>query len=106
MWPMEGKIFRRAALSALVAYAYVAAVGLFMSNASRMFGAKDTALTPVAVLMLLVFSAALMGILVFGQPLMWYIDGKKKSALALLGYTMVCLLVLLLLTFALMLIVR
>jgi hypothetical protein len=40
-----------------------------------------------------------MGILVFGQPLAWYVDGKKKEALSLLSYTMMALLVLLVLTF-------
>jgi hypothetical protein len=103
---MEAKIFKRAAINSLLAFVYVIAVGLFMSNASSIFGQKDTALTPVAVLMLLVFSAALMSILVFGQPLMWYIDGKKKAALNLLGYTMAALLIFMILTFAALLILR
>jgi hypothetical protein len=96
---MDWKIFKRAATNALLTFAYVTVIGLFMSNASRIFGQKDTTLTPVAVLMLLVFSAALTGILVVGQPVMWYIDGKKKAAVSLLGYTMASLLVLLILTF-------
>lgn len=103
---MEVKIFKRAAINALLVFVYAAAVGLFMSHASSIFGQKDTALTPVAVLMLLVFSAALMGILVFGQPLMWYIDGKKKAALRLLGYTMAGLLILMVLTFVALLVLR
>jgi hypothetical protein len=103
---MDWKIFRKAAANAVLALAYVTTVGLFITYASRLFGQKDTALTPVAVLMLLVFSAALMAILVFGQPLMWYIDGKKKQALALLAYTMVSLFGLLVLTFAALLLVR
>jgi hypothetical protein len=56
--------------------------------------------------MLLVFSAALMGILVFGQPLMWYMDGEKKAALNLLGYTMAALLILMMLTLAALLALR
>jgi hypothetical protein len=101
---MELKIFRRAGINALAAFAYLTAVGLFMSNASHIFGRKDTILTPVAALMLLVFSAALMGILVFGQPVMWYIDGRKKESLYLLGNTMASLLGLTLLTFVALLI--
>lgn len=97
---MDMRIIKLASRNALLAFAYVTGVGLFMSNASAVFGQKDTMLTPVAMLMLLVFSAALMGILVFGQPLMWYLDGKKKAALSLLGYTMGALLVFLILTFA------
>jgi hypothetical protein len=103
---MNWKIFKRAVISAVAAFVYVAAVGLFMSNASHIFGEKDTAFTPVAVLMLLVFSASLMGILVFGQPVMLYVDGKKKDALYLLGYTMVSLLALTLLAFVVLLIAR
>jgi hypothetical protein len=103
---MDTKILKRAAINALLAFVYVTVVGLFISNAPVVFGQKDTALTPVAVLMLLVFSAAFMGILVFGQPLMWYIDGKKKAALGLLGYTMVALLILLILTFVALLVLR
>ena len=101
---METKILKQAATNALLAFVYVTAVGLFMPHASQLLGPKDTALTPVAVLLLLVFSAALMAILVFGQPLMWYLDGKKKPALALLGYTMATLLGLLVLTFVALLV--
>jgi hypothetical protein len=42
----------------------------------------------VAFLMLFVFSAAVTGFLVFGKPIMWYIDGKKHEALLLLAYTL------------------
>jgi len=103
---MEWKIFKPAARNALATFVYVAAVGLFVSHASMIFGQRDTAFTPVAVLMLLVFSAALTGILVFGQPTLWYLDGKKKNALYLLGYTMVSLLGLTVLAFLILLLAR
>ena len=103
---MKWKIFKQAAINASGMFAYVTTVGLFMSNASLIFGEKDTVITPVAALMLLVFSAALMGILLFGQPVMWYVDGRKKDALYLLGYTMASLLALTLLTFVALLVVR
>ncbi len=38
-------------------------------------------------LLLFVTSAAITGFLVFGKPAMLYIDGKKKEAISLLGYT-------------------
>ena len=103
---MDWKIFKRGSLNALATFVYVAVVGLFVSHASVIFGPKDTAFTPVAVLMLLVFSAALMGILVFGQPVLWYLDGKKKEALSLLSYTMMALLGLTVLAFVVLLVVR
>ncbi|MBI5045747.1 MAG: hypothetical protein HZC14_01935 [Candidatus Niyogibacteria bacterium] len=39
-------------------------------------------------LSLLVFSAALVGILIFGRPLLWYLDGKKQDAVYLLACTL------------------
>ena len=39
-------------------------------------------------LMLLVFSAAFTGFLIFGKPIMWYLDNKKKEAFSLLIYTL------------------
>jgi hypothetical protein len=38
-------------------------------------------------LLLFVTSAAITGFLVFGKPVMLYIDGKKREAVSLLGYT-------------------
>jgi hypothetical protein len=39
-------------------------------------------------LSLLVFSAALVGSLIFGRPILWYLDNKKKEAVLLLAYTL------------------
>ncbi len=54
-------------------------------------GRVNTILAPIALLMLFVFSAALTGFLIFGKPALMYIDGKKKEAVALLGYTLIIL---------------
>lgn len=87
---MDKNIFRRALINALSTAAYVTVIGIFMSNASHIFGKEDKFLTPVVVLMLLVLSATVTGSLMFGQPVMWYVDGKKKQALQLLGATLAC----------------
>ena len=60
--------------------AYVALVAAFMSNGSRWFGEKDTALTPVFVLLLFVISATVTATLVLGKPLELYLAGAKKEA--------------------------
>ena len=85
---MNKYIYKRALVNASLLAAYVIAIGLFMSNASHIFGKEDKFLTPVVALMLLVLSATITGSLMFGQPAMWYVDGKKKPALQLLGTTM------------------
>jgi|SRR4029453_9975532 hypothetical protein len=87
---MDKIIVKRAVVNALATAAYVTAVGLFIFNANTIFGKEDKLLTPVVALMLLVLSAAVTGSLLFGQPVMWYVDGKKKSALELLGATLAC----------------
>jgi len=95
---MDKKLIKRAIVNALATALYVSAVGLFMSHASLVFGNEDKALTPVVVLMLLVLSASVTGSLLFGQPVMWYIDGKKKQAMQLLGITLGCFAVLMVIT--------
>jgi hypothetical protein len=44
-------------------------------------------------LMLLVFSAALVGVLIFGRPLLWYLEGRKQDSLLLLAGTLAILFV-------------
>jgi hypothetical protein len=66
--------------NAVLASAYIVFVGMFMSNARLFFGEHDTALTPVMVLSLFVLSAAIMGYLFIGEPIMLFLDGHKKQA--------------------------
>jgi hypothetical protein len=75
---------------ALGTAAYVVLVALFFFFMEQGFADKpdDGIIVPIAMLMLLVFSVALVGTLIFGRPAMWYVDGKKKEALALLGWTL------------------
>jgi hypothetical protein len=67
---------------------YISAVAWLMSNGEALFGEEESFLVPVAMLMLLVLSAAVMGLLVFGRPILMYLDGKKREAVTFLGYTL------------------
>ncbi len=66
---------------------YITLVALLMSNGNRLFGKEDTILTSIAVLMLFTISAAVVGLLVFGRPIMWYLNGQKKEAVRFVLYT-------------------
>jgi len=66
--------------NAVIASAYIVFVATFMANAKYIFGEHDTALTPVMVLSLFVLSAAIMGYLFIGEPIMLFLDGHKKQA--------------------------
>jgi hypothetical protein len=93
-------------LHALAATAYIGLVAFFMSHASAWFGQKDNAFTPMAALMLFVFSAGVMVCLAFLRPAIWYLDNKKKEALQLFSWMIAFFFILMLIVFALMGIVR
>ncbi|HSD12301.1 MAG TPA: hypothetical protein VLC10_01970 [Patescibacteria group bacterium] len=97
----DRRIIRRGVANAALAAAYVGAVVLLLSNAQRLFGqGEDRMLVPFAMLMLFVVSAAVTGGLVFGMPLLWYLDGKKREAVRLAAWTVAALAALTALLFA------
>jgi len=89
---------KRAFLNALATVVYII---LVVSLIFSLQGSSepDTILAPIAMLMLLVCSAAITGFLVFGKPAMLYLDGKKKEAISLLGYTLAILVLITIVTF-------
>ncbi len=66
---------------------YTIAVSQIMIRGGRWFGSLEF-LAPVAVLMLLVLSVAVVGTLIFGKPILLYLDGKKKEGVTLLSLTL------------------
>lgn len=68
---------------------YITAVALLLSGAEKIFGQQTSKsfVIPVFMLLLLVISASITGFLVVGKPILLYLDGLKKEALALLFYT-------------------
>jgi hypothetical protein len=81
---------KNAAISAFGTAAYIAAISYFLFYGTKFIGlnGEESVIMPALMLSLLVFSAAITGTLIFGRPVMWYIDGKKKEALSLLAYTL------------------
>jgi hypothetical protein len=85
-------ILQSAFINALGTAAYIVLVAAFLFYAPMIFGPARSVLIPIAMLHLFVFSAALTGSLVFGRPVLWYLDGRKQDALSLLFWTLVILL--------------
>lgn len=81
-------ILKKAFLHALGTAAYIVLIVLFVFSLQAFQQEPDTIIIPMAMLMLFVCSAAITGFLVFGRPIMWYIDGKKKEAISLLAHTL------------------
>jgi len=58
-----------------------------MSNGERVFQGDKEAFIGMAMLLLFVISAAVMGFIIFGRPTMMYLDGLKKEAIKLFYLT-------------------
>lgn len=77
----------RSFIHAFLAFAYIFCIGLFFNHAEQIFPREPDIMIPVVMLLLFVLSAAIMGILIFGKPVMMYLDNQKKDAIMLLFYT-------------------
>ncbi len=84
------KIIKRAGANAVGTAAYIILIVSFIFSLQSFPKSKleNTVFIPIAMLLLFVCSAAITGFLVFGKPIMLYIDGKKRDAISLLGYTL------------------
>lgn len=81
---LDKKIITQSLSFAAAAVIYVVLVATMMNNTERIFGQqKESVLGPIVFLLLLVVSVATMGVLIFGKPVMLYIDGKKREAVAM-----------------------
>ena len=85
---------------AAITIAYIVLVVVLMNNGKALFGDGREVISGVAMLLLLVFSVAVMGVTIFGRSILWYLDGHKKEALLLVAYKLGFLFVVLFLIFA------
>jgi len=70
-------------LNALAAGLYIVMIASVMFYGTKNLGPTDSIIAPIAMLSLFTLSAAVMGYLFFYQPVMLYLDGKKKNAINL-----------------------
>jgi hypothetical protein len=93
------KIIKRAFIDAIGTAAYIILVASFIFSLQILAPKEDMILIPIAMLLLFVCSAAITGFLVFGKPVMLYINGKNREAVSLLAYTIGILFIITLITF-------
>ncbi|MEK7110457.1 MAG: hypothetical protein AAB867_01215 [Patescibacteria group bacterium] len=94
---------KNALINALGTALYVILIASFFFYAPKFLnnaGKADTMLAPAAMLLLFVFSAGVTSSLVFGRPVLWYVEGKKQEALSLLFYTLAFLFAIIAILFA------
>ena len=88
---MNKKTIKHAIIDAGVTVGYIVLLVTLIFNGGKIFGGaepENNLLFPIVFLLLFVISAAITSFMVFGRPVMWYIDGHKKEALQLLGLTL------------------
>jgi hypothetical protein len=83
----QRQLINHSLLHALLVTAYVLVVAALLQNSEKMFGKINSMLGVAAFLMLLVLSATIVGILIFGRPVLLYLDNQKKEALKMFFYT-------------------
>lgn len=100
-------ILNYALINSLLATLYIILVAMFMYYSNQgIFQIAPSIFIPIVMLMLFVLSAAITGSLIFGRPVLWYLDGKKKEALNLFIYTMAIFFILTLVIFVLLIIIN
>jgi len=86
---IEKSLVFRAFVHALAVLVYIMFVGYIMRYGEKIFGnTTPNFVGPVAFLLLFVVSATVTASLVFGRPVLMYMDGMKKDALRLFLYTL------------------
>jgi len=83
----DNKLISQGLLHAVAVTLYVVLISWVMTNGESWFGEMDSFVAPALMLMLLVLSAAITAFLVFGRPVLLYLDQKKQEAVKLLGFT-------------------
>lgn len=102
---MNKALFKRSFIHALLAYAYIVGIAAFFNlGVEKMFKNVPEFFGPIIMLSLLVLSAAVMAILVFGKPVLLYLDNQKKDAVTMLFYTLGCLAAVFVITVSILLI--
>src|SRR5579864_1102307 len=96
---MKSKIFWQGALHALGVGAYVLLVATILNKGKEWFANVRGVFAPAMILLLLVFSAAVVGSLIFLVPALWGVSGKKQEGLRLLIATLGWLAVLVIVSF-------
>jgi hypothetical protein len=72
---------------AILVLLYTSGVAWILFNGQRLFGKVTSFWGPLAVLMLFVVSATIVGTLVLGRPILLYLGGKRNEALRFFGWT-------------------
>jgi hypothetical protein len=79
---------KSALINSLLASLYVTVVATLMYfMGQNHIGNNNTILVPIVMILLFLLSAAITSWLIFGKPAQLFLEGKKKEAISMVGYT-------------------
>lgn len=84
---MNKKLLFKTFRNSTGAAVYIFLVSQIMQNGNKLFGQKDTMLTPFVVLLLFSLSAAIVGSLIFGESALLLLDKKTKEGVTAAAYS-------------------
>jgi len=87
----NSKIALNGLLHAAGTVVYIALISLLLYYGGRIFG-NNSILSIISILSLLVLSATIIGALMLGRPVMWFLNGAKKEAIKLFSFSLIWLL--------------
>lgn len=90
---LNSKLLKMSFLQAIASSIYIVAVSFLLTNGEKLFGKNNNILGGVAILLLLVISATIMGTIILGRPILMYLEGQKKEALKLFFFTLLWLVI-------------
>lgn len=82
-----------ALLNALGVAGYTVIIASIMQYGETIFGKMNNLLGPATFLLLFVLSAAIVGALILGRPVIMYLDGQKKDAIKMFVRTVLWLVI-------------
>jgi hypothetical protein len=85
---------------------YTALIVLILNNAPKIFGQTMNYLGALALLLLFVLSATIVGALILARPVMLYLSDAKKEAVKMLVYTIGWLLLFTSIAFIILLLIK
>ena len=95
----KSKLIKISLLNSVSAALYISIVSFLMANGARLFGGANGIFGGIAILLLFVISATVVGSLVLGRSVLLYLDGLKKEALKLFYLTVFWLVLIAILVF-------
>ena len=102
----NSRLIKYSFIHSLGVLVYVALVAWVMHNGQKLFGNANSVFAGVAILLLFVVSATIVGLLVLARPITLYLDNQKKDAFKLLFYTIGWLAGIMIVIFALLVILN